>query len=434
MTHLLAKLGPVVDARHRVVFARGREQAVEVGEQVLGLPDGAVVVLHGTAPPWPRADQIAPRPWPAELGPFDALRANRQGTEDIDLQDVLFLHGANHLDPRGVPFEFGRARENRTVLNYAGWRLGDFPNGRIRVIVSSGANGTVLIVPPASVPAPRPGPPPQDRPAPPPMPRLIPRPAPRRAAPIPFDIPLRFTDLHFADGALSFLVHGRRVTVRHAPARAIHHAVRGHLDAEQPAGLRATGALLPDGTSTATLTGLDSLVRLFTELQQQTFVHRSVASSDWQEAEALAQAMPSGAGTCDPAALIAVKEFRLHKRAEAFRRLFAHRDRSARVLILPGRAVIIPLATAGARLYAWETVTSDFATYFFQPGDAAAVRRMLDWTRDPEHRRRHLLGDRELQQELGFVARVIHRGDASDLAEWWQSVCGVAGLRDVGGA
>jgi hypothetical protein len=43
-------------------------------------------------------------------------------------------------------------------------------------------------------------------------------------------------------------------------------------------------------------------------------------------------------------------------------------------------------------------------------------------------RRRELLGDRGLQEDLGFVERVIHHGDGDDLAEWWAEVCRVTGI------
>src|SRR5690606_33456656 len=148
---------------------------------------------------------------------------------------------------------------------------------------------------------------------------------------------------------------------------------------------------------------------------------------EWLDAEELARSMPSGSVRRNPADLIAPGKFGLEQRAESFRRLFEHRDPQARVLILPGRAVIIPIAAGdgGPRFHLWETVVVDFATYVFRPQDDETLRRMHAWTCDPEHRRLDLLRDEALQVELGFQCRVIHTAHQQDIESWWQGICEV---------
>lgn len=417
MAFLLAKLGRVVGDRRREIFARGKTTAQEVGAPVLALPDDSIVLLEGTGPPWLRAALVKPSPWPSDLGAFEDLVERKRQPMKIDVSRWLAVHGQWLLDPTGRPVEQGHTHvAATTILNYAGWRLGDFPDGEIEVVASTAPRGSVLIVPPRSVPKPGGAEPVGRRPE--PEPRATAPRRPRQAQPLHFEERFRFAQLEFADGAISFSVHGRKVTVQHNKALALYQDVRKELDAEQPGGVSAKGELLPDGTSTATITGIDSLDRLFARVQQGQFVRKSLASQDWLEAEELARWMPAGTGDADPAALIDVEEFGLKKRAEAFRRLFAHRDRSIRVAMLPGRAVIIPMAAqdGGHRSYAWEVVTNDYATYIFRPKDNATVRRLRDWTRDPGHRRRELLGDKDLQRELGFQDRVIHDANEHDLA------------------
>ncbi len=322
------------------------------------------------------------------------------------------------------------------ILNYAGWRISDFPPDAAEVLICDTDIGAVWIVTPQTVTVPAAeGPPVPARstftaPAYPSFPatgghRLPPPPSP---LPLPFSRHLRFVDLEFAEGAVSFALDHRRAALPSEQSREVYNPVRDLLDEELPAGVRLVGEEHPDGSVTGEVRGLERLAEVFERALFRQFVRQSCAARDWLDAEKLAAERPGGGGRRDPDGLIDIPEFGLGKRAEAFHRLFAHRDREERVSILPGRALVVPLPAldGGHRWYAWETMEDDHATYLFRPADPDARDRMLAWTQMPGAKRRDLLDDKNLQAELGYARRVMHHdGGEQQLGRWWAHLCRV---------
>ncbi len=454
MPALLARLGPVTAPGEREVHARRHRESQAVPGEVLRMADGDVALLTGTGPPWQGGGRVVVTRWPESLPEVEAIWAARTGRSREVIEPLMSSRGNWTLDNRGVPCEIGFARTGASVsfvLNYAGWRIGDFPSDPIEVIVCSTAAGVVWIVTPEAVPEPaaeialepraQPGPwgtwttapynvsvpalpspptrvrPPQSPPPPPPPP--------------PFDLALRFVDLDFADGAVTFRLRGRAVTVAHALSRDIYNAVRERFDEEMPEGVQVEGSVGPDGTVEATVHGLGALAARFERVQFQQFVRDSCTAPTWLDAGDLARRRPGGVGRPEPDDLLDIPEFGLDRRAEAFRRLFARRTVGERVNLLPGRAVIVPLPATdgGPAWFAWETVTDDHATYLFRPPDDVTRDRMLAWTQDPTSRRRELLDDEPLQSELGYVRRVLHLDEGDDpLGSWWRRLCAATGM------
>lgn len=468
MPFLIAKLGPLQGDGRRIVEARRRQTVDEVSGEAAAAPPGSLVLLHGTSPPWSALSRLHPARWPEGLGTPEDLWEARRGFEEHAFHSLLSSQGSYTLDARGVPCEVGLGRQNapvKVVLNYTGWRLTDFPREPVKVAVCASPIGDVWIVPPDSVPAPssatlpareewapsRPSPAvspslPSNVALPPPPrfpgrpeptispPRVSARPSPMiPPSPRPFQTTKRWSELDFGDGHVTVVIEGVRATVETELARALYQEVRAELDEELPKGVVVRGTLGPEGHVEATVEGLGALANVFERVQFERFVRISVDSADWLDAEDLASRRPGGGGGRDPDDLIGILEFGLDKRAEAFRRLFGRRDRSDRLQMLPGRAVIVPLPAAdgGPRWYAWEVVLDDHATYLFRPASKAARDAMLAWTQAPESRRSELLRDRELQAQLGYVRRVMHHDEGEQaLGGWWRRLCRVTGARE----
>lgn len=460
MSFLLARLGPVTGPGEREVIARKKQESQAVSPELLAVPEGAIVLLRGAAPPWATGTRVLLAPWPG-IPDVATIWSARAGRRRERLGPALSSRGNWVIDHRGVACEVGHGRADGhpvVVLNYAGWRLGDFPDEPVDVVECRTEGGLVWIVTPEAVPAPAPEPvpslatgdlsaarlptaelthnaapsfgrsPPPSAPAH-PTPAHLPAPPP---TPTPFTFRLRFIDLVFSDGAVSFAVGPERVVLACDSAREVHNDLRDVLDEELPGGVTVVGAVHPGGTITCEARGLDRLADLFERALFKQFVRQSVAAREWLDAEELASRRPGGGGRREPSDLLGIDAFGFGPRADAFRRLFAHRDRSERVRMLPGRAMVIPLppSDGGARWYAWETVKDDHATYLFRPPDTGALHRMLAWTQRPGASRRELLADRDLQAELGFVRRVMHRAaEGEQLGRWWARLCAAIGFR-----
>jgi hypothetical protein len=446
MPFLLARLGPVLDPDTREVLVRGQVERQAVGPQVRKLREGAVVLLCGTKPPWLDAHTASLSTWPTGLPGVQALwSTHRTGVLHVTVDPECGSRGVWVLDERGKPCELGFGRSGGPmafVLNYAGWRISDFPEGPTEVVVCTTALGTVWIVTPTAVPQPGDGRPSSypaataarfpvalsERSPDEPAARSASEPA-SIAPPLPvtrFGLHLRFQDIQFADGGVTVPVHGHAIFVATDQARHVYQEVRELFDEVLPQGVEVVGTLRGGQPEVTELRGLDAMAALFDTVEHRAFVRRSCAAESWLDAHELA-AHGSG-GRRDPARLLDIPEFGFDRRADAFRRLIAIRDPEARVSVLPGRAMVIPLAASdgGAPWYAWETVIDDHATYIFRPTTDEARDAVLAWTRQPS--RQELLGDKALQAELAFVRRVRHLDGGDDaLGSWWAGVCRVVG-------
>lgn len=452
MSVLLAILGPAVGPRRRMIRARGEEFETDVSGEAASLPVGTVALLHGTEPPWDKATQARPAAWPTDLPDVHALSAARRALVSQPVRAVLSGWGEHLVDTRRRPCELGRGSRTGNVayvLNYTGWPIRDFPDA-LDVYPCPLGDREVWIVPPTSLLVP---PPPTPRPSagrraaaalpylgPPPSPSALPHAAPSSVrwlaapvapppaarpeppAPLAVDVHLRFRDVTFGEGTITVPVAGGRHPLACEAARALYQDLRASLDEEAPAGLRVVGTVHADGHATLSLHGAEILGRLFVRTHRRVFVRDACAATGWLDAEALAQGLPGGGGTRDPEGLIGVDGLGLEKRPEALRRLFSLRDRAATVLVLPGRAAIVPIVArdGGPTWYAWETVADDYATYLFRPADEHAYVRMLDWTADPASTRRELLRSPALQATVGYARKVVHRADDGEaLGSWW---------------
>ncbi len=455
MPFLLARLGPATGPGEREVIARKVREPQPVGPDLLALSVGDVVLLEGTSPPWARGSRVVLTRWPDRLPDVEAIWATRAGRRREVLGPLVPTRGHWVLDDRGVACEVGRGRTDgpvAVVLNYAGWRMGDFLNEPVDVEVCPTEAGMVWIVTPQAVPTPL-----ADTPTP---PRRMPPAAVavdlsswpgggysegavnsgsqpvvysryELPAATPFSKTLKFVDLDFTDGAVSFDVDDRRVVLVSDPAREVYNNLRDILDEELGGGVRAVGEVHPDGSATGEVRGLERLAQVFERAMFKQFVRQSVAAMTWLDAGDLASRRPGGRGDRDPADLLDIDAFGFGPRADAFRRLFAHRDHTERVSVLPARALVIPLPACdgGPRWYAWETVEDGRATYLFRPADVGTRDRMLTWTQAPGSKRRELLDDKELQAELGFVRSVAHHDEGDEqLGRWWARLCAAIGL------
>ncbi|MCO5164857.1 MAG: hypothetical protein M9894_00610 [Planctomycetes bacterium] len=445
MAYLLAKLGALTDATHRVIHARQEESVHEVCEDALVTPAGTVVLLLGREPPWSTLTCVRVSPWPSRLGTVEQLRLNRLPgvTRMASLQRSVSSDGYYTTDDRGVPCEigrcFGRDAEFDFVVNYAGWRLRDLPSSLRVVATRSPDQARVCIITPESVVAPRAdvdheasrtsAPPPRLS-----LPALPPatghgRVAPRRErSPEPFQIRLRWSDLKFNDEFISFRMKGHTGTVATPLSREIYQRVRAELDRDLPEGAVVDGFRRHDGSIYGVkISGLD---QVFARIHYRQFVREGVSAQAWLEVDELASRSPlMCGGQTDPATLLDIPEF-FGKRTEAFKRLFAHRDRTEHTLMLPGRGLIVPMQAQddGPPWYAWETVSDGHATYLFRPSNASERNRMFAWTQRPNPKRVELLKDTSLQADLGFQRRVMHRNDDDELGRWWAELCEAMGI------
>lgn len=447
MACLLAKLGSLTDTNHRVVCARREESVQEVRDEAQVAPAGALVLLLGRGPPWAKATPVHASPWPDSLGTHEQLRENRHPRlrHIENLQRLISSSGTYTTDDRGVPCEIGRCfnrdAEFHYFINYAGWRLVDLPDS-LRVIVTTAQdNSRVCIIPPGSVDAPRDDGNRGQRldtwgEAVQPSRRLAPvagyvvaPPALPPQSPTPFRLHLRWQDLKFADGAVSFRVDGHAGIVATPLSRAIYQSVSAELDQDLPEGAAVEGVRHANGSiEAATISGLD---RFFALADYRRFVRGAMREQTWQVADDLASRCPVKGGTQPEVAdLLEIPEF-FGKRREAFRRLFAHRARAEHVRMLPGRGLIVPLEAQdnGAPWYAWETVSDGHATYLFRPATPEQRDQMFVWTQGPNPRRVDLLADPSLQAELGYDRRIMHRDDDDDeLGRWWDQLRDVVGI------
>lgn len=277
MAHLLARLGENVGDGRRCIHYRGGDHVDAVAQSVAAAADGSVVLVEGQGPPWDRPVRVDLRSWPGDLPAPEELWSRRQATETADLIHEVVIAGQWVGDPRGVPCELGRTRAGLIVLNYAGWRLLDFPPGPIAVIPCRAAERVVWVVPPSSVPAPREDRDDDDLGLLPPVVLTAPTPAshrvstpawvftpptqtrlaafrpgrqpptrPRRA---PRDVRARvpFRDLTFEDRSVWVHLNGRKYRVAAPSSRSVYNALRSGLDQERPDGVEVNGTLYDGG-------------------------------------------------------------------------------------------------------------------------------------------------------------------------------------------
>ncbi len=428
MPFLLAKVAELHPDGGRWLLIRGERQAVHEPADLRAAKEGSLVLLRGTSPPWSGLAKVHTRSFPAELPTVHELWRANAGHRREDL-GRLTSHGEYVLDDRGRPCEVGRTSWLSgpiVILNYAGWRLEDFPRERITILLSRVQPSTqVWIVPPASVTEPR-----QDSPPPGPPPGMYVGPPPTRGGSRrartrgPVNASGRpgwsttrrgFAELEFGDGYVAVEVDGTRVTVATELAHELYQEVRVDLAEELPAGVVLHLQRGPGGEVSAEIEGLEPLREVFERLRYRRFVRAATSTERWMDADDLAERLPGGR-----ADLLSVDEFGLGRRAEAFRRLFAARDRSERTRILPGRAVLVPLPASdgGPTWFAWETVAEGLATYLFRPATDDAREAMFAWTQAGELRT-DLLGSADLQRQLGFVRRVVHAEGEDANGRWW---------------
>lgn len=428
MTYLLARLGRLVDTSHREVFYRGALHVDEVSDDVASLAEDELVLLSGFVPPWRYAALVRPLPWPDIEHPR-ALWQARERPLEVELDRALASYGAWHVDPRGVPCEIGIGRQSSDVslvLNYAGWRIADFPSTPIRIWQVRSRRGVLWIVPPESVPLN------EDRqgdgtlavtdfvPA---SQRTFRRPVapPSPAPPTELDRKVRFRAMRFHDGCVALHLE-QRYMVNFEASREIYNAVRPDLDAERPEGLRVVGKVW--GKKHCELE-IPELASVFRRLEYDAYVAEALQSQRWLDGEQLARARPGAEERGELDWLLDVPSFGLQDRVESFRLLFSIRDREQSVLILPGRDVLIPVTDrqSGRCWFVWEKVEPNHATYVFHPTDEEEKERMLAWIAEPsENKRSSLLASEDLKAALGYKRRVIHTGAGRDVVRWWREV------------
>lgn len=462
MPHLLARLGPHVETGRRVIFARAEERKEEVQGEAAALRDGTVALLEGVGPPWRAAREVILRPWPRGLpGILSIKKANGRHLR-LEVGPPLSSHGVYCLDERDHPCEVATGRPDapfRFLINYAGWRLSDVPAGNALVLIFELPDGPVAVLPPRSVPrpaveraqcqtiatpAPIATPPPSVghvRIAVPrrwelPHPKLPP--PPQLPAP-PHDVwvskRFRWTEVDFDDGILTIEIDDQPVSIKVDDARAIYQDIRTELDQEIPEGIVVRGRLRGRELLEPEVEGTSRLEAIFERVRRQRVIDAARLSEEWLDAHDLCTSLTAHEGPYpseDLEPLFSIEGLGQGKRAEAFRLLFRHRDRSQRVYILPARAALVPLPSAdnGPCWYAWEVVKENNATWLFRPASRDTLERVLNRTQDPGLSRARLLQDRGLAAELDFRGRVLHRDDdLRALGRWWHDLCQMVSLR-----
>ena len=445
MPFLLARLQRLLSTTRRYMFYRGTVHEDDVSEEVASLAEGEVVLLWGSSPPWRKANIVQTLPWPDLKHPRE-LWETRERSMEVVVQQTLSSFGAWHVDPRGVPCEIGigaRTSNIKYVVNYAGWRIADFPPIALRVWECPLPVGMLWLVPPDSVPesvlqdeSPPPRRPlrlrneslPERRP-PPPLTFLSaetqhnarPRPEPQ---PEHVDERVPYRNLHFADHRVVVTL-GQAYGVEMESSRGIYSALIDQLAAENPEGPRVVGNIWPSGAHNLEIPELETV---FAKLEYHTFVHQAARKRRWLDGNQLTSMAGCPATKLDE--LLLHPELGLTNRVEAFRLLFSLRDPSLSVQILPGDDVVVPVAAedGGPHWYLWEKVETNHATYLFRPQDEETRKRMLGWIGlDKRGKRANLLVTPSLQRSIGFEKRAIHKGIETDLAGWWRDICQALG-------
>lgn len=97
MPFLLARLGPLVGTGAREVDARRERRVDPMAPELLALPDGVVLLLRGSAPPWTSGARVSIAPWRALVIP---LRAHDGGPRWYAWETVEDDHATYLFRPR----------------------------------------------------------------------------------------------------------------------------------------------------------------------------------------------------------------------------------------------------------------------------------------------------------------------------------------------
>lgn len=426
MAQILVRLGPVVGDQR--VLGVGRRRVLQaVYPDVLHPTEGTIVMLEGPSQPWSTAQRgLRVREVPEACVSL-AVASGRPATRWARLPRAST---AVVIDPDGWAAELvvgGPADAFTYLLNYAGWRLTDFPNRHIEVQEYSSSTGTLWVVLSEAVPRPDHDPrpfPPWEGPEWEPPPPVVPAPEPVRV-----HLSLSFVEVEFFDGGILFDHDGQSVSWADETCREVLNHLREELHQELPEGVQVEGAGQTDGSIIWDVRGLQGLHGRFRLRRFERLATAQRQRPTWLPAVTVLQ-RDDELEPDDLADLLDIPALGLDSRGDALRRLFRRRDRGVHVQVLWGRSLLLPFLAqdGGVRWWAWETAEDGNATYLFRPVDEHAFERLKEWTSGLA-RRYELLEGAELRAELGYVTKVIHHnGEDDPLGRWWAALCGRVGL------